>query len=180
MTLLAPTLQAFFTELLITQRNSSPQTVASYRDTFRLLLSFAAGKTGKQPCELDIDDLDAALIGAFLNHLEHDRGNSHPDPKRAAGSDPLALPYAALRHPEHLATIGRVIAIPFKRHQHNSVCYLTSTRSRRYSPPQTPAPGSAAATTRCCCSRSRPACASPSSSRCASATSVSAPTRTAA
>ena len=70
MTPLAPALQAFFTERLITQRNSSPQTIAAYRDTFRLLLRFAHEQTGKQPFELDIDDLDAPLIGAFLTHLE--------------------------------------------------------------------------------------------------------------
>ncbi len=76
MSLLAPTLQAWFTERLITQRNSSPETIASYRDTFRLLLAYAHEKTGKQPCELDIDDLDAPLIGAFLMHLEQARHNS--------------------------------------------------------------------------------------------------------
>ena len=76
MTLLAPALQAFFTDRLITQRNSSPQTIAAYRDTFRLLLTFAQRQTGKQPFQLDIDDLDAPLIGAFLTHLERERGNS--------------------------------------------------------------------------------------------------------
>jgi integrase/recombinase XerD len=76
MTLLAPTLQAYFTDRLITQRHSSPETIATYRHTFRLLLRFAAEQTSKQPCELDFDDLDAPLIGAFLNHLEVDRGNS--------------------------------------------------------------------------------------------------------
>ena len=76
MTLLAPALQAFFTERLITQRNSSPQTIAAYRDTFRLLLTFAQRQTGKAPFRLDIDDLDAPLIGAFLTHLERERGNS--------------------------------------------------------------------------------------------------------
>jgi integrase/recombinase XerD len=124
MSLLAPTLQAFFTERLITQRNSSPQTVASYRDTFRLLLSFAAERAGKQPCELDIDELDAPLIGAFLNHLEQDRGNSVRTRNNRLAAIHSLYRYAALRHPEHLATIGRVIAIPSKRHQHNSVCYL--------------------------------------------------------
>jgi site-specific recombinase XerD len=76
MTLLAPSLQAYFTDRLITQRNSSPQTIAAYRDTFRLLLAFAQEQTGKQPFELDLDDLDAPMIGAFLKHLEDDRGNS--------------------------------------------------------------------------------------------------------
>src|SRR5215831_14735855 len=63
---------------MITQRNSSPQTIAAYRDTFRLLLTFASQRTSKQPCELDIDDLDVDLIGSFLNHLEQERGNSAP------------------------------------------------------------------------------------------------------
>src|SRR6476661_4690442 len=68
--------EPFFIDRLITQRNSSPQTVAAYRDTFRLLLTFAQRQTGKQPFQLDIDDLDAPLIGAFLTHLEKERGNS--------------------------------------------------------------------------------------------------------
>ena len=70
MTALAPTLQAFLTERLMTQRGASPNTVASYRDTFRLLLRFAAERTGKPPSQLDFSDLDAALIAAFLEHLE--------------------------------------------------------------------------------------------------------------
>ena len=73
---LAPTVQAFFTERLITQRNASPHTIAAYRDTFRLLLRFAQDQTGKQPFQLDLDDLDAPLIGAFLTHLEQVRGNN--------------------------------------------------------------------------------------------------------
>jgi integrase/recombinase XerD len=124
MSLLAPTLQAFFTERLITQRNASPQTVGSYPDTFRLLLAFAAERTGKQPCELDIDDLDASLIGAFLNHLEHDRGNTPRTRNNRLAAIHSLYRYAALRHPEHLQTIGRVMAIPFKRHQQNSLSYL--------------------------------------------------------
>ena len=90
-TLLAPTLQPFFTERMITQRDASPRTIAAYRDTFRLLLTFASERTGSSRCELDIDDLDAELIGAFLNHLETERGNSRPHPQREAGGDPLAL-----------------------------------------------------------------------------------------
>jgi site-specific recombinase XerD len=123
--LLAPTLQAYFTERLITQRNASPQTIASYRDTFRLLLAFAAEETGKQPCELDLDDLDAPLIGAFLTHLEQDRGNTARTRNARLAAIHSLYKYAALRHPEHLATIGRVMAIPFKRHQQGEVSYLT-------------------------------------------------------
>jgi integrase/recombinase XerD len=124
MSLIAPTVQAYFTERLVTQRNLSPQTIASYRDTFRLLLSFASKRTGKQPCELDIDDLDAPLIGAFLTHLERDRGNSIRTRNNRLAAIHSFNKYAALRHPEHLATIGRVLAIPTKRYQQNTVSYL--------------------------------------------------------
>jgi integrase/recombinase XerD len=124
MSLLAPTMQAFFTERLITQRDSSPNTVASYRDAFRLLLDFASQRTGKQPYRLDIDDLDAPLIGSFLNHLEHERGNSPRTRNNRLAAIHAFCRYAALRHPEHLATLGRVIAIPTKRYEQNTVSYL--------------------------------------------------------
>ena len=124
MTPLAPTLQAFFTERLITQRNASPQTIAAYRDTFRLLLRFAHEQTGKQPFQLDIDDLDAPLIGAFLTHLEHDRGNSPRTRNARLGAIHSFYRYAALEHPEHAHTIARVMAIPTKRHERNTVSYL--------------------------------------------------------
>ncbi len=73
---LAPLLQSFFTERLVAQRRVSPHTVASYRDTFRLLLRFAEDRTGKAPSQLGLADLDAGLIGAFLDHLERQRHNS--------------------------------------------------------------------------------------------------------
>ncbi len=128
MTLLAPALQVFFTDRLITQRNSSPQTIAAYRDTFRLLLAFAHEQTGKQPFQLDIDDLDAPLIGAFLNHLEKDRGNSPRTRNARLGAIHSFYRFAALGHPEHAHTIARVMAIPTKppRTQHRLL-----PRSRR-------------------------------------------------
>jgi transposase len=70
MSLIAPTVQAFFAERLITQRNASPRTIAAYRDTLRLLLRYAQEQTGKQPCRLEFADLDAPLIGAILAHLD--------------------------------------------------------------------------------------------------------------
>lgn len=66
MSALAPTLEAFFTDRLLNEKGASPHTIAAYRDTFRLLLSFAQKRTGKQPCKLQIEDLAAQLIGAFL------------------------------------------------------------------------------------------------------------------
>src|ERR1019366_7360841 len=76
MSTLASLLQAYFTDRLLRQRHVSPNTVASYRDTFRLLLKFVKAKTGKAPSKISLEDLDAALIGAFLAHLETERGNS--------------------------------------------------------------------------------------------------------
>jgi integrase/recombinase XerD len=124
MSLLAPTLQAWFTDRLITQRNSSPQTIAAYRDTFKLLLAFAHERTGKEPFRLEFDDLDAPLIGAFLNHLEEDRGNTVRTRNARIAAIHSFYRYSALSHPEHLATIARVMAIPTKRHEHNIVSYL--------------------------------------------------------
>ena len=120
----APVLQAFFTQRLITQRAASPHTIAAYRDTFRLLLHFAHQHTGKAPFQLDIDDLDAPLIGAFLTHLEHNRGNSARSRNARLGAIHSFYRYAALEHPEHAHTIARIMAIPTKRHERTVVSYL--------------------------------------------------------
>ena len=76
MTVIAPTLQAFFTERLTKQRDASPRTIASYRDTLRLLLNFVHNTTGRQPSQLDWTELDEPVIAAFLQHLEHQRHNN--------------------------------------------------------------------------------------------------------
>lgn len=125
MTAFAPTLQAFFTDRLARQRGASPNTVAAYRDTFRLLLRFAAGQTHKQPCQLDIADLDAPLIAAFLDHLEHDRHNTVRTRNNRLAAIHSLFAYAALHHPEHAASLQRVLAIPAKRFERNLVTYLT-------------------------------------------------------
>lgn len=124
MSKLAPTLQAFFTDRLLTQRNASPRTVAAYRDTFRLLLSYAQRQTGRHPCDLDFTETDAPLIGGFLNHLEVDRGNSARTRNARLAAIHSFYRYAALRHPEHASTIARVIEIPAKRHERALICYL--------------------------------------------------------
>jgi integrase/recombinase XerD len=76
MSRLAPTMEAFITDRLIGERNSSPNTIAAYRDTMRLLLTFASERLNVEPSRLEIGDLDAALIAAFLDYLERDRGCS--------------------------------------------------------------------------------------------------------
>ena len=125
MTALAPTLQAFFTDRLARQRDASPHTIAAYRDTWRLLLGFAAARAGKQPSLLEVTDLDAPLIAAFLDHLEHDRGNSPRTRNARLAAVHSLFRYAALRHPEHAEVIARVLAIPPKRHDKALVTYLT-------------------------------------------------------
>jgi integrase/recombinase XerD len=130
MSLLAPTLQAFFTDRLLHQRQASPRTVAAYRDTLRLLLDFAQQRTGTPPCRLDIADLDAELIAAFLTHLEHHRGNSVRTRNARLAAIHSLFRFAALRHPEHAADIARVLAIPAKRGDHTVITYLTDIETQ--------------------------------------------------
>jgi integrase/recombinase XerD len=127
MTLLAPTLQAFFTDRLSAQRQASSHTVAAYRDTWRLLLAFAAARTGRPPGRLDLADLDAALIAGFLDHLEHDRGNSIRTRNARLAAIHSLFRYAAHTHPEHADSIARVLAIPPKRFDRALVTWLTET-----------------------------------------------------
>lgn len=127
MTALAPLLQAFFTDRLVTQRHASSNTIAAYRDTFKLLLTYVQGETGRTPAALDISDLDATRIGGFLTHLERVRGNSARTRNARLAAIHSLFSYAALRHPEHADTIARVLAIPSARTQRNLVTWLTDT-----------------------------------------------------
>jgi site-specific recombinase XerD len=124
MSALAPTLEAWFTDRLIRQRQASPHTIAAYRDTMRLLLEFAAGQLEKQPVQLEVTDLDAPLIGAFLDHLERERGNGPRTRNARLAAIRSFFRYAALRHPEHASLIARVLEIPTKRGERKEVHYL--------------------------------------------------------
>jgi integrase/recombinase XerD len=125
MTALAPALQAYFTDRLSRQRGASANTIAAYCLTFRLLLRFATERTGKPPNELDIAELDAPLMAAFLDHLEKHRGNSVRTRNHRLAAIHSLFAYMALHHPEHGASIQRVLAIPHKRTERNLVTYLT-------------------------------------------------------
>jgi len=103
---------------------SEPQHRRLVSDTFRLLLRFAAEQKGKRPCELDFSDLDAALIGAFLEHLEVVRNNSVRTRNNRLSAIHSLFAYSALRHPEHAGTIQRVLAIPIKLTDRKLVTYL--------------------------------------------------------
>ncbi|HEX5922329.1 MAG TPA: tyrosine-type recombinase/integrase [Baekduia sp.] len=130
MTQIAPTLQAFFTDRLSRQLQASPRTIASYRDTLRLLLRFTQQQTGKAPASLDWDDLDESLIQAFLEHLEVDRGNSARSRNLRLTAIRSLFKYAALRHPEHAAVIARVLSIPPKRFEKRTITFLTADEAR--------------------------------------------------
>jgi integrase len=123
-TALAPVLEGFFTQRLA-QRQASPHTVASYRDTFCLLLRYSQQHLGKPPSRLDVTDLDAPFIGAFLNHLQAERGNGTATRNNRLAAIHSLFAYAALRCPEHAALISRVLAIPGKRADTSLVSFLT-------------------------------------------------------
>lgn len=124
MSALAPTLQAFFTDRLARQRHASPETVAAYRDGLRLLVGFASHQVRKQPSQLDVADLDAPLIADFLDHLEHQRGNSVRTRNARLAAVHSLFRYAALRHPEHAGLIQRVLAMPPKRFDRALISFL--------------------------------------------------------
>jgi site-specific recombinase XerD len=115
MSSIAATMELFFTERLAKQRQASPRTVISYRDTFRLLLRFVQDRTGKAPSTLGWEDVGAEVISAFLDHLEVDRHNSARSRNTRLAALRSLFGYAALRHPEHAELIRQVLAIPQKR-----------------------------------------------------------------
>jgi site-specific recombinase XerD len=126
MTLIAPTLQAFFTDRLARQRQASPRTIAAYRDTMRLLLTFVERQAGKPPATLDWDDLTADVISAFLSYLEDERGNSTRTRNVRLTAIRSLFSFAALHHPEHALLIARVLDIPPKRFGKRIITYLNA------------------------------------------------------
>lgn len=127
MTALAPILQGFFTDKLIRQRRAGQNTLAAYRDTCRLLLQFASRTTATAPSGLDLAQIDAGLVTAFLTHLETARGNTVATRNARLAAIHSLFRYAALRAPEHADQIARVLAIPPKRCDRAVVSFLTST-----------------------------------------------------
>lgn len=121
----ATLVQEFFCERLIQQQNASSQTVASYRDTFRLLLSYLRQIRRKQPADLTLDDLDAPTISAFLEYLEKKRHNSIRTRNVRFAAMRSFMKYAAARDPASLPIIQRVLAIPLKRFARPAVRYLS-------------------------------------------------------
>jgi len=118
-------LQQFFVQRLIQQRQASPHTVLAYRDTFRLLLTFAHRKLGKHPSELALEDLNAALVLDFLHHLEAERHNSVRSRNARFAAIRSFMEYVAFQEPSALATVQSVLAIPMKRFEQPLIGFLS-------------------------------------------------------
>jgi integrase/recombinase XerD len=125
MSLLAPTLQSFFTAYLSGQRGASAHTVAAYRDTWRLLLTYLGGHRHQRPGAVDFTDLDAETVTGFLAYLETGRGNSAATRNARLAAIHAFFGYAAYLHPEHADLIGRVLAIRAKNAPRAQISYLT-------------------------------------------------------
>ncbi|MFQ5757781.1 MAG: site-specific integrase [Acidiferrobacterales bacterium] len=124
-TSLAPLLERFFTQRLMQQRQASPHTIKSYRDTFRHLLIFAQQRLHQSPARLAIEQIDAPLIVAFLDDLEYQRGVSVRSRNLRLTAIHAFFRYAAFELPTHAAQIQRVLAIPSKRFTRTLVCFLS-------------------------------------------------------
>ncbi|KJK13716.1 integrase [Burkholderiaceae bacterium 16] len=117
--------QRFFTQRLLEQQGLSSHTVASYRDTFRLLLAFATKHIGRAPSKLQIEDFDVSLIEKFLHHLEQDRGNSVRTRNTRLAAVHAFFRFVAISEPALFLQCQRILAIPSKRCEHGPVEFLT-------------------------------------------------------
>ena len=124
-TLIGTHLQVFFTDHLCQQKRVSPRTLASYRDTFRLLLQFIKDRTGIEPAALQVSDVDAPTVLAFLDHLEQQRGNAIRSRNLRLAAIRSFFRLVALRDPASVALAARILAIPVKRAEKQLVGYLT-------------------------------------------------------
>ena len=124
-TTFAGLLEAFFTDRLMRQRHVSPHTIVSYRETFRQLLRFAQDRLKKPPAQMGLEDLDAPLIGAFLDHAEKVRGLSARSRNVRLVAIRSFFRYVALEEPRRSAVVQRVLAMPNKRFEKRQVNYLT-------------------------------------------------------
>lgn len=117
-------IQRFFTERLTSQLRASPHTIASYRDTFRLLLRYAGERLDRSPVDLLIDHLDVELIGRFLDFVEKERGNAVRTRNVRLAAIRSFFRYVAINEPQLLHHCQRILAMPSKRHEKRTIDYL--------------------------------------------------------
>jgi len=122
---IAPHVQAFFADYLCQQKRLSPQTIVSCRDTFRLWLVFLRDQTGVEPSALRLTDVDAPAVLSFLTYLEQQRGNSVRSRNIRLSAIRSFFRLVALRDPDSLGIVTRVLAIPMKRADRKLIGYLT-------------------------------------------------------
>ncbi len=122
-------LQRFFTDRLQSQLGASPHTIASYRDTFRLLLRFASGRLAREPSQMCVEDLDVKLIGDFLDHLEHCRACSPKTRNTRLAALRSFFRFVSYTEPKCCLQCQQVLAIPNKRHERSTVEFLTKKES---------------------------------------------------
>jgi len=122
----APLIQAFFTQRMQQQLQASAETIAAYRDTFRLFLRFAQQRLGKNPSDLDLVDLDAPFLASFLDYLERERNNCVRTRNLRLAALRSFYKFISTERPELSELIQRVLAIPQKRFERNDISFLTS------------------------------------------------------
>jgi len=122
---LAVLIERWFTDRLMKHRGVSSNTIASYRDTFRLLFAFAQARLGRSPSQLTLRDLDAPFISAFLDDLETTRSASVRTRNLRLTAIRSFFRYAAFEEPAHSAHIQRVLALPSKRCDKRQLQFLT-------------------------------------------------------
>lgn len=117
-------LQQFFTDRLYSQLDASPHTIAGYRDTFRLLLRFASEQTGKAPTNLQVDDLDCALVSDFLTHVETQRRNKARSRNTRLAAIRSFFRFVAMTEPAYMLHCQKILAMPSKRYARRTVEFL--------------------------------------------------------
>lgn len=122
--------QRFFADRLTAQQKASPNTIASYRDTFRLLLGFAARRCRRAPTDLRLSHLDADLIGAFLTDIEQSRGNGARSRNARLSAIRSFFKYVGMNEPQLLHHCQKILAMPAKRHDRRSIDYLNTEEIR--------------------------------------------------
>lgn len=123
-------IQSFFTDRLMNQQQVSPNTIATHRDSFRLLALFAQERLKKPPSNLSVEELDAPFIAQFLDHLEKERGNTARSRNVRLSSIHSFFRHVALNEPSLSGLAQRVLAMPSKRFIRRQVEFLTEAEAK--------------------------------------------------
>lgn len=125
MTALAPYLSTFLLEHLPRERNASPHTSEAYAHSFKLVVCFAAARLNVKPCQVEVEQLDAPLILAFLRHIENERGNSARTRNARLAAIHSFFRFLEYRLVSCLNQACQIHAIPMKKADEALVGYLT-------------------------------------------------------